>query len=90
MAPARCPHQRGDREKNGGRHDAEGHETHRRRAERGIEPAALVKAELQSRFYFLGMRREAYGLVRGLRDRFIHRRYIHRGAGSMRRPRAVD
>ena len=50
----------------------------------------LSRRSFQSRFYFLGMRREAYGLVRGLRDRFIHRRYIHRGAGSMRRPRAVD
>ena len=58
IAPARRPHRGGDREKNGGRHDAGGLETGWRRAECGIEPAALAKAKLHLRSYFLRMRRD--------------------------------
>ena len=78
IAPARRPHQGGDRDKNGGRHDAGGHETGWRRAECGIEPAALAKAKLHLRSYFLRMRRNTYGLAHGLRDRFMDRRHTRR------------
>jgi hypothetical protein len=92
IAPARRPHQGGDRDKNGGRHDAGGHETAWRRAECGIEPAAVAKAKLRLRSYFLRMRRNTYGLAHGLRDRFMDRRHTllhsrlrHRREGGSRR-----
>src|SRR5690242_21873525 len=62
ITPSRHPHQAGDREKNGGRHDAGGHEAGWRRAKCGIEPAALAKAKLHLRSYFLRMRRGTCGL----------------------------
>lgn len=52
-----------------------GHETGWRRAEGGIEPAALAKAKLHLRSYFLRMRRDTCGLAHGLRDRFMDRRH---------------
>src|SRR5215471_13110819 len=75
IAPSRRPNQSGDREKNGGRHDAGAHETGWRRAECGIEPAALAKAKLHLRSDFLGMSRGTCGLTHGLRDRFMDRRH---------------
>src|SRR5215472_18976140 len=72
--------------------DAGGHETGWRRAECGIEPAAVAKAKLHLRSYFLRMRRNTYGLAHGLRDRFMDRRHTrlhsrlgHRREGASRR-----
>ena len=78
IAPARRPHQGGDREKNGGRHDAGGRETSWRRAECGIEPVALAQGEASPSLLFPQDAPGHLRLAHGLRDRFVDRRHTRR------------